>query len=294
MTDTTTIRFEPRLDKRRRLGLVLRAVFFLSTVASVVVLIALLVDVIVTGWAWLDVPFLTSFPSRRPEEAGIKSAIVGSLWMMGLTALFAVPVGMGAAVYLEEYAGRGWFARVVETNIANLAGIPSVLYGILGLGLFVRFMALERSILAGSLTMALLILPVIVIATREAIRAVPEGLRESAYAVGATRSQVIWSHVLPVSMPGIMTGVILALSRAVGETAPLIMIGALTFIAFLPESVMDPFTVLPIQIFNWTSRPQADFQHVAAAAIVVLMAFLFLMNLSAIVLRNYFERTRPY
>jgi phosphate transport system permease protein len=293
MTDATA-RFEPRLDKRRRLGLVLRALFFLSTLVSLVVLIALLVDVIVKGLAWLDMPFLTNFPSRHPDEAGIKSAIVGSLWMMGLTALFAVPVGMAAAVYLEEYAARGWFARVVETNIANLAGIPSVLYGILGLGLFVRFFALERSILAGSLTMALLILPVIVIATREAIRAVPEGLRESAYALGATRSQVIWSHILPVAMPGIMTGVILALSRAVGETAPLIMIGALTFIAFLPESVMDPFTVLPIQIFNWTSRPQADFQHLAAAAIIVLMAFLFLMNLSAIVLRNYFERNRSY
>jgi phosphate transport system permease protein len=273
---------------------VLRVVFFLATFFGLLVLLTLLVDIVVKGAAWLDVPFLTNFPSRNPEEAGIKSAIVGSFWMMGLTALFAVPVGVAAAIYLEEYAGRGWLLRIIEINIANLAGIPSVLYGILGLGLFVRFMALERSILAGALTMTLLILPIIVIATQEALRAVPQGIRESAYALGATRSQVIWSHLLPISMPGIMTGVILSLSRALGETAPLIMIGALTFIAFLPESVMDPFTVLPIQIFNWTARPQADFQQLAAAAIIVLMVFLLLMNLSAILLRNYFERNRPH
>ncbi|QXD14773.1 phosphate ABC transporter permease PstA [Rhodocaloribacter litoris] len=288
----TESRFDLRLAQRKRFGTFMLCLFFLATVFGLLVLLTLLVDVTVTGLRWLDADFLTSFPSRNPEEAGIKSAIVGSLWMMGLTALFAVPLGVGAAVYLEEYAPRGWFLRVIQVNIANLAGIPSVIYGILGLGLFVRFMALERSLLAGSLTMALLILPVIVIATQEALRAVPSGIRESAYALGATRSQVIWSHLLPIATPGILTGVILALSRALGETAPLIMIGALTFIAFLPESVMDPFTVLPIQIFNWTTRPQAAFQELAAAAIIVLMVFLFLMNLSAILLRNHFDKKR--
>ena len=212
--------------------------------------------------------------------------------MIGLTALVAVPVGIASAVYLEEYASKGWFFRMIQINIANLAGVPSVIYGILGLAVFVRYFALERSLLAGALTMALLILPIIIIAAQEALRAVPQGIRESAYALGATRRQVIWSHLLPISAPGIMTGVILALSRAIGETAPLIMIGALTFIAFLPTGVMDPFTVLPIQIFNWTARPQAEFQGLAAAGIIVLLVVLFAMNLSAILLRNYFEKYR--
>jgi len=286
--------FEPRLAERRRKALIVRALFFLATVFGLLVLMVLMIDVVAKGLSWLDWGFVSNFPSRNPEEAGIKSAIVGSLWMMGLTALFSVPVSVGAAVYLTEYARRGWFYNIIQLNIANLAGVPSVLYGILGLGLFVRFMALERSILAGALTMTLLIMPILIISAQEALKAVPQGIRESAYALGATRSQVIWSHLLPIATPGIMTGVILSLSRAVGETAPLIMIGALTFIAFLPETVMDPFTVLPIQIFNWTSRPQAEFQEIAAAAIVILMIFLFLMNLSAISLRNHFERNRPY
>lgn len=286
--------FDPRLPQRRRKALIVRALFFLATVFGLLVLMVLMIDVVAKGLSWLDWGFVSNFPSRNPEEAGIKSAIVGSLWMMGLTALFAVPVSVGAAVYLTEYADRGWFYNIIQLNIANLAGVPSVLYGILGLGLFVRFMALERSILAGALTMTLLIMPILIISAQEALKAVPQGIRESAYALGATRSQVIWSHLLPIATPGIMTGIILSLSRAVGETAPLIMIGALTFIAFLPETVMDPFTVLPIQIFNWTSRPQAEFQEIAAAAIVILMIFLFLMNLSAISLRNHFERNRPY
>jgi phosphate transport system permease protein len=286
--------FEPRLVARRRMAALVSILFFLATVFGLLVLLVLMVDVVVKGIGWLDADFLTNFPSRNPSEAGIKSAIWGSLWMMGLTAIMAVPVSVGAALYLTEYASKNRFYRIVQLNIANLAGVPSVLYGILGLGLFVRYMALERSILAGALTMTLLIMPVLIISAQEALKAVPSGIRESAYALGATRSQVIWSHLLPIATPGIMTGIILSLSRAVGETAPLIMIGALTFIAFLPESVMDPFTVLPIQIFNWTSRPQAEFQEIAAAAIVVLMVFLFLMNLSAISLRNYFERNRPY
>ncbi|PIQ61227.1 MAG: phosphate ABC transporter, permease protein PstA [Bacteroidetes bacterium CG12_big_fil_rev_8_21_14_0_65_60_17] len=293
-TEVRDRNFDPRLPQRRRKALIVRGLFFMATVFGLLVLMVLMIDVVAKGFSWLDWGFVSNFPSRNPEEAGIKSAIVGSLWMMGLTALFAVPVSVGAAVYLTEYANRGWFYNLIQLNIANLAGVPSVLYGILGLGLFVRFMALERSILAGALTMTLLIMPILIISAQEALKAVPQGIRESAYALGATRSQVIWSHLLPIAAPGIMTGIILSLSRAVGETAPLIMIGALTFIAFLPESVMDPFTVLPIQIFNWTSRPQADFQEIAAAAIVILMIFLFLMNLSAISLRNHFERNRPY
>ena len=284
--------FDERIEQRRRKGIAIGAVFFLATIFGLVVLLTLVVDVVVKGAPWLDGAFLSSYPSRIPERAGIKSAIVGSFWMMGLTALLAVPIGIASAVYLEEYASKGWFFRVVQINISNLAGVPSVIYGILGLAVFVRFLALERSLLAGAMTMALLILPVIIISAQEALRAIPQGIRESAYALGATRWQVIWSHLLPTSAPGIMTGVILSLSRAIGETAPLIMIGALTFIAFLPASVMDPFTVLPIQIFNWTARPQPEFQSLAAAAIVVLLVILFLMNLSAILLRNYFEKYR--
>ncbi len=289
-TRTSDTTFHPSLSRRQYAGAALAGLFFVATVLGIVVLLTLLVDIVATGYAWLDADFLTSYPSRNPQEAGIKSAIVGSLWMMGLTTLIAVPLGVGAAVYLEEYATPGWFLRTVQINIANLAGIPSVIYGILGLALFVRFMGFGRSLLAGALTMSLLILPIIVISTQEALRSIPQGLREGAYALGATRWQVIQSHVLPMAAPGIFTGIILALSRAVGETAPLIMIGALTFIAFLPESALDAFTVLPIQIFNWTARPQAEFRELAAAAIIVLMVFLLLMNLSAILLRDYFEK----
>lgn len=282
----------PALARRRLAGKLLSALCLLATIFGVVALVLLLVDVLRVGLIWLDWGFLTSYPSRFPDQAGIKSALVGSVYMMGLTAVLAVPLGVATAVYLEEYAPRGWFLRFIQLNIANLAGVPSVIYGILGLALFVRAFNLDRSLLAGALTMALLILPVIVIASQEALRAIPNGVRESAFALGATRFQVIWHHLIPISLPSILTGIILSLSRAIGETAPLIMIGALTFIAFLPESLSDPFTVLPIQIFNWTSRPQADFQSLAASTIIVLMLFLFLMNLSAILLRNHFDRKR--
>ena len=292
MPRTSTLDHTPRLSRRQHRGMVFATVCFVATVFGIVVLTALIADVAITGLTWLDWQFLTEFPSRRPAEAGILSAIVGSLWLMGLTALFSVPLGVGAAIYLEEYASQGWFLRIIQVNIANLAGVPSVIYGILGLALFVRYFAFERSLLAGSLTMSLLILPIIVISTQEALRSVPDSLRDAAFALGATRWQVIYSHVLPAALPGILTGVILSLSRAIGETAPLIMIGALTFIAFLPQGVMDAFTVLPIQIFNWTARPQAEFQNLAAAAILVLMVFLFFMNLSAILLRNYYEGNR--
>ncbi|PSQ97436.1 MAG: phosphate ABC transporter permease PtsA [Bacteroidetes bacterium SW_9_63_38] len=284
--------FNLRRKRRKRLGMILAGVLFLATIFGVVVLVTLLVDVITTGISWLDGSFLTRFPSRNPEEAGIKSALVGSLWLMGLTALISVPLGVASAVYLEEYAKDGWFLRFIQINIANLAGVPSVVYGMLGLALFVRFAGFENSLLAGALTLSLLILPIIIISTQEALRGIPSGLRESAYALGATRWQVIRSHVLPMAAPGIFTGVILASSRAIGETAPLILVGALTFIPFLPRGAMDQFTALPIQIFNWTARPQDEFRSLAAAAIIVLMILLFTMNLSAILLRNYFEDRR--
>ncbi|PSQ93986.1 MAG: phosphate ABC transporter permease PtsA, partial [Bacteroidetes bacterium SW_7_64_58] len=232
------------------------------------------------------------FPSSTPGEAGIWSPLIGTLWLMGLTALISVPLGVASALYLEEYAQEGWFLRLIQVNIANLAGVPSVVYGILGLALFVRFAAFGNSLLAGALTLSLLILPIIIISTQEALRSIPSGIRESAFALGATRWQVIYSHVLPMAAPGIMTGVILALSRAIGETAPLILVGALTFVPFVPRGAMDQFTALPIQIFNWTARPQDEFRGLAAAAIVILMILLFTMNLTAILLRNYFEERR--
>ena len=284
--------FNLRRLHRKRVGLALAGVLFLATIFGIVVLVTLLVDVVVTSVPWLDGQFIASLPSRNPGEAGIQSALIGSLWLMGLTALISVPLGVASALYVEEYARDGWFLRLIQVNIANLAGVPSVVYGILGLALFVRFAALSNSLLAGALTLSLLILPIIIISTQEALRSIPSGIRESAYALGATRWQVIYSHVLPMAAPGIMTGVILALSRAIGETAPLILVGALTFVPFVPQGALDQFTALPIQIFNWTARPQDEFRGLAAAAIVVLMILLFTMNLTAILLRNYFESRR--
>ena len=284
--------FNLRRSRRKRIGLILAGVLFLATIFGIVVLVTLLVDVVVTSLPWLDAQFISSLPSRKPEEAGIRSALVGSLWLMGLTALISVPLGVASALYLEEYANDGWFLRLIQVNIANLAGVPSVVYGILGLALFVRFAAFGNSLLAGALTLSLLILPIIIISTQEALRSIPSGIRESAYALGATRWQVIYSHVLPMAAPGILTGVILALSRAIGETAPLILVGALTFVPFVPQGALDQFTALPIQIFNWTARPQDEFRGLAAAAIVILMILLFTMNLTAILLRNYFEERR--
>ena len=284
--------FELRRSQRKRIGMILAGVLFLATIFGIVVLMALLVDVILTATPWLDAQFIRSFPSSTPGEAGIWSPLIGTLWLMGLTALISVPLGVASALYLEEYAQEGWFLRLIQVNIANLAGVPSVVYGILGLALFVRFASLGNSLLAGALTLSLLILPIIIISTQEALRSLPSGIRESAFALGATRWQVIYSHVVPMAAPGIMTGVILALSRAIGETAPLILVGALTFVPFVPRGAMDQFTALPIQIFNWTARPQDEFRGLAAAAIVILMILLFTMNLTAILLRNYFEERR--
>lgn len=261
--------------------------FCITVTFSAVGILGLLIwQVSVDGLAWLDWQFLANFPSRFPEKAGIKSALHGTLWLVSLTALFAIPAGVMAAIYLEEYARPNRVTWFIEINISNLAGVPSIVYGILGLALFVRFMGLERSLVSGALTMSLLILPVIIVASKEAIRAVPTSTRQAAFAVGATRWQVIRAHVLPEAIPGILTGVILALSRAIGETAPLIMIGALTYIAFVPEGPMDEFTALPIQIFNWTARPQQEFHELAAAGIIVLLCVLLIMNGLAIYIRN--------
>ncbi len=261
------------------------------TMFSVLILGVLVAQVSMLGLPWLDWDFLSSFPSRFPEKAGIKSALFGTLWLVSLTALFAIPTGVLAAVYLQEYAKQNRITRFININIANLAGVPSIVYGILGLAMFVRFMDLGRSVVAGALTMALLILPVIVIAAKEAIRAVPASLRQAAFAVGATRWQVTRAHVLPQAFPGILTGVILALSRALGETAPLIMIGALTYIAFVPAGPMDEFTALPIQIFNWTTRPQSEFHELSSAGIIVLLVVLLLMNATAVYIRYRGSRT---
>lgn len=250
----------------------------------------LVLDVVLRGTNWFNWQFLTSFDSRFPREAGIKAALYGTVWMMFFTIAMSLPIGVAAAVYLEEYAKESWFKSFIQINISNLAGVPSIIYGLLGLTIFVRLIGLNRSVLAGAMTMALLVLPIIVVATQEALRAVPSGLRDASLALGASRWQTIWHHVLPEAMPGIMTGNILAASRAIGETAPLITIGALTFVPFTPSGPLDRFTVLPIQIFNWTSRPQEAFQQLAAAGIILLLVVLLTMNSIAILLRQRARR----
>ena len=257
---------------------------------ALLTLAVLLIDAFVDGVGRLRWSFLTSFPSRKPEQAGILSALVGTVYMMILTGIFALPVGVGAAIYLEEYTKHQGISKIIEVNIANLAGVPSIIYGLLGLELFVRTMAFDRSLLSGSLTMALLVLPIIIISSREAIRTVPPSIREASYALGASRWQTIWNQVLPLAFPGILTGSILAFSRAIGEAAPLITIGALTYIAFLPDSLLAPFTAMPIQIFNWVSRPQKGFHENAAAAIIVLLVVLLLMNALAVYLRQRYQK----
>jgi phosphate transport system permease protein len=262
--------------------------------AALGVLAVLVIDVFLDALPRLNIRFLTSYPSRIAENSGILPALVGSLWVGSLTALISFPLGVLTGVYMEEYAKRNIFTEILDINISNLAGVPSIIYGLLGLEVFVRFMGLGRSIIAGALTLSLLVLPIIVISTREAIRAVPESIREASYALGATKWQTVFYQVLPAAMPGILTGFILAISRALGESAPLITIGALTFIAFLPESIFDPFTVLPIQIFNWISRPQREFASNAAAGIIVLLILVFSLNFIAIYLRAKYERLRKW
>ena len=281
----------PEKSRRYAFGRAFEILCLSAIIIGMVALVVLILDVLSRGVGTLNWTFLSSFPSRFPNQAGILAALVGTIWMLCLTAAFALPTGIAAAVWLEEIADkRNWLSRVVEVNIANLAGVPSIIYGLLGLGIFVRVFGLGRSLIAGSLTMGLLVLPIVIINTREALRAVPSSQREAAYALGATRSQVVWHVVLPSALPGILTGTILALSRAIGETAPLITIGALTFIAFLPTSAFDPFTVLPIQIFNWVSRPQKEFHALAASGIIILLVVLLSMNAIAVILRDRARR----
>jgi phosphate transport system permease protein len=261
-----------------------------SLLVGLGVLFILLFDVFVDGFPRLDWQFLTSYPSRKPEEAGILAAMVGSIYLISLTGIIAVPIGVGAAIYLEEYASENPLTNIIEINIANLAGTPSIIYGLLGLEMFVRFMKLERSLIAGALTMALLVLPIIIIASRESMRRVPQTIREAALALGATKWQTIRDHILPMSFPGILTGIILAISRAIGETAPLITIGALTYVAFLPDGLGSPFTALPIQIFNWISRPQKGFHDNAAAGILVLLLVTLLLNALALYFRDHLQK----
>jgi phosphate transport system permease protein len=293
MVSDASASFKPNLDKRYRFDAIFKTATIAAVSISILVLVVLLADVLIDGFPRLSWGFLTNFPSRRPEEAGLLSALVGTIWVMVLVAIVSFPLGVGAGIFLEEFAGDTWYSRLIEVNINNLAGVPSIIYGLLGLQVFVRIMEPitgGRSILSGALTLALLILPIIIVGTREALRSVPDSLRQAGFALGATRWEVVWNHVLPIAFPGILTGTILALSRAIGETAPLIMIGALTFISFLPEGPQSPFTVLPIQIYNWVSRPQEEFHVNSAAGIIVLMVVLLLMNATAIYLRNRFQK----
>jgi phosphate transport system permease protein len=274
-----------RLQRRKQRGRYFEWLSLLAVLIGIVVLLTLLIDVFLDGLPWLRPELFTNFPSRFPEKSGLRSALQGTLWLAVITAVLSFPIGVAAAIYLEEYARDNWFTRFIEINISNLAGVPSIIYGLLGLGLFVYGLNLGRSLLAGALTMTLLVLPTVIVSSREAIRAVPRSVRLAAFGLGATPWQTVRDHVLPYAMPGILTGTILAMSRAIGETAPLITIGALTYIRFDLRGPLDLFTVLPIQIFNWISLPQKDFQQLAAAGIIVLLAVLLLLNTTAIILR---------
>ena len=300
--------------QRKRSSRVGETIFKYVCLASVIIPLSLLVllfgNVLMDGLGRLSWQFITSYPARHASEAGILPGLVGSVYLILIVGLVALPVGVGAAIFLEEYAttdaaraqyAKGpkrwfgllwnrWLANLIEVNVANLAGVPSVIYGLLGLEIFVRVVGLGRSVLAGGLTLALLVLPIIIIASREAIRTVPRHLREAAYGLGATRWQVVREVVLPSAFPGILTGAILAISRAIGETAPIIVIGALTYITFVPECLSSEFTALPIQIFNWVSRPQPDFAINAAAGIIVLLCTVMMLNALAVLLRNHLQR----
>jgi phosphate transport system permease protein len=273
-------------------GRLFQAAMFLSLAVGIVSLITLLVQVFVKGSSRLNPDLVANFPSSSPDLAGVQSALFGTLWVIGVVAVTCIPIGVGAAIYLEEYAdSERWYNRAIELNVQNLAAVPSIVYGILGLAFLVRgFADLGQVVLAGGLTLSLLVLPIVIISAREAIRAVPDSIRLGAMALGATQWQTIRRQVLPAAVPGMATGSILALSRAIGEAAPLVLLGALTFITFNPEGLDSAFTVLPIQIFNWISRPQEEFKVLAAAAIVVLLVLLLAMNAGAIYVRNRYQR----
>jgi phosphate transport system permease protein len=260
------------------------------TFIGLILLTIFIGDILIDGLTRINWDFITNLPSRKPEKAGIFTAIMGSVWILALTALIAFPVGVAAGVYLEEYGKKNRFSAILEINISNLAGVPSIIYGLLGLELFVRIMGLGASVLAGALTLSLLILPIIIVATREAVRAVPQSIRDASFALGASKWQTIWNQVLPASFGGVLTGVILALSRAVGETAPLIVIGALAYVPFAPQTPLDEFSVLPIQIYNWISRPQHGFIENAAGAIIILLLITFAMNGIAVYFRHRWQK----
>ena len=278
--------FAASLAARKLRGTIFVILGIVAIAIGLLTLAVLVLEVLSDGLPWLDGQFLTSFDSRFAARAGIKAALYGTAYMMFFTILVSLPLGVMTAIYLEEYAADNRLTQFIQINVANLAGVPSIIYGLLGLTVFVRWMDLGRSVLAGALTMALLVLPIIIVATREAIRAVPSGMRDASLALGATKWQTTWHHVLPYAIPGILTGNILAASRAIGETAPLITLGALTFVPFVPEDPLDRFTVLPIQIFNWTSKPQQEFHELAAAGIIVLLTVLLALNSVAIILRQ--------
>jgi phosphate transport system permease protein len=283
-------RFEPRVARRKLTGTIFLGACIAAIGILLIALVALLVDVMTKGVPWLDIGFLTAGPSRKADSAGILPALVGSLEIGLITGLISFPLGVGAAIYLEEYARDTFLTRTLRTNIANLAGVPSIIYGIFGLAIFVRVLGLGRSPLAAGLTLALLIMPIVIIATIEALRAVPDSQREGAYALGATRWQTVRGSVLPAASPGIVTGIILAMARAIGEAAPLIVIGASAFLTFLPTPFEQGFSVLPIQVFQWSSRPQADFQALAAATIIVMLFMTAVLNVLAIIVRNRLAR----
>lgn len=256
-----------------------------------VLLLALFIGFIIKeGIARIDWDFITSLPSRKASKSGIYTALIGSIWVLLLTAVISIPIGVGAGIYLEEYNKKNWLSNLLEINIANLAGVPSIVYGLLGLEVFGRILGFGGSLLTGSLTLSLLVLPIVIVATREAIKAVPNSIKDASMALGASKWQTIWYQTLPASIGGILTGVILAISRAVGETAPLIVIGALAYVPFVPKSPMDEFSVLPIQIYNWVSRPQKEFMVNAAAAIIILLFITFLMNAIAVYYRNKWQK----
>ncbi|WP_010229319.1 phosphate ABC transporter permease PstA [Gillisia marina] len=260
------------------------------TLLGLVLLAVFIGNILVDGIMRIDWEFVMNLPSRKPEKAGIYTALMGSIWVLLLTTIIALPVGIAAAIYLEEYSKKNKLATILEVNISNLAGVPSIIYGLLGLEVFVRIMEMGASVLAGSFTLALLILPIVIVSTREALKAVPKSIRDASFAMGASKWQTVYHQLLPASFGGILTGIILALSRAVGETAPLIVIGALAYVPFAPSSVMDEFSVLPIQIFNWITRPQHGFVENAAAAIIILLLITFVMNGIAVYFRNKWQK----
>lgn len=279
-----------RLKRNRYKDSIFKYFGIISTLFGLVMLAIFIANILMDGLGRINWQFLTNLPSRKAEKAGILTAWAGSLWVVGLMAIIAIPIGIAAGIYLEEYGKKNRIANIIEINISNLAGVPSIIYGLLGLEIFVRVMNMGSSVLAGASTLALLILPIIIVATREALKAVPKSLREASYGMGATKWQTIWYQVLPAASGGILTGVILSLSRAIGETAPVIVIGALAYVAYVPRSPLDVFTVLPIQIFNWVSRPQHEFIINAAAGIIILLILTFAMNGIAIYFRNKWQK----